>query len=59
MKTFIDWLKNETSAVYDGTKPKDGDGFNWWGSVGHPSGISIKGDPIKKKGKKRGRKKRK
>ena len=32
-----------TSAVYDGTKPKDGDGFNWWGAVGHPLGISIKG----------------
>ena len=55
---FKIWLK-ETGAVYDGTKPKDGDGFNWWGAVGDPSGISIKGDPIKPKGKKSGRKKRK
>lgn len=61
MKTFMCWLKEMagTGAVYDGTKPKDGDGFNWWGAVGDPLGVSIKGDPIKPKGKKRGRKKRK
>lgn len=41
-----------TSAVYDGTKPKDGCGFNWWGAAGHPLGISIEGEPIKKKAKK-------
>jgi len=33
-----------TSAPYDGTKPKDGDGFNWWGAVGNPLGVSITGD---------------
>lgn len=57
----MNWLKEMvgTSAIYDGTKPKDGDGFNWWGAVGHPSGISIKGEPIKKKkhGKRRKKKK--
>jgi len=45
MKTFVEWLK-ETYAVYDGTKPKDGCGFNWWGAVGKQA-VSIKGKPIK------------
>ena len=32
-------------AVYDPKVPvRDGGGFNWWGAVGHPLGISIKGD---------------
>tara|TARA_Y100000034_G_C6910429_1_gene424509 strand:+ start:23925 stop:24116 length:192 start_codon:yes stop_codon:yes gene_type:complete len=61
MKTFIGWLKEMagTGAVYDGTKPTDGGGFNWWGAVGDPLGVSIKGDPIKHKGKKRGKKRKK
>jgi len=60
MKNFIQWLDEMvgTGAVYDGTKPKDGDGFNWWGAVGNPMGTSIKGEPIKRK-KKHDRKKRK
>lgn len=55
-----------TGAVYDGTPPKDGGGFNWWGTVGHPLGVSISGDadtskedPTGKKGKKHGRKRKK
>lgn len=62
MKTFINWLQEMvgTGAIYDGTKPKDGGGFNWWGAVGDPLGVSIEGDPIKpKKRKKHGRKRKK
>lgn len=46
----------ETGAVYDpNVKVKDGCGFNWWGAVGKPGGVSITGDPIKKgnRGRKR------
>lgn len=48
---FKKWLI-ETDAIYDGTKPKDGCGFNWWGAVGKPGGVQISGKPIKK-GKKK------
>lgn len=47
---FKQWLKEMcgTGAVYDPkVKPKT---FNWWGAPGS-SGVSIKGDPIKKKKK--------
>lgn len=47
----------ETWAVYDGTKPKDGCGFNWWGAVGHPLGVSIEGD-VRKKNRRDRRKKK-
>ena len=47
-----------TYAPYDGTKPKDGCGFNWWGAVGDPLGVSIEGEPIKK-GKRNGRRSKK
>ena len=33
----------EGEAVYDGSKPKDGDGWNWWGAPGKTA-VSIKGD---------------
>ncbi len=50
---FNKWrIIKETEAIYDGTKPKDGDGFNWWGAVGRKSGTNIKGNPIKRKDKK-------
>lgn len=39
---FKQWL-TETNAIYDGTKPKKGCGFNWWGSVGDPAGTEISG----------------
>jgi hypothetical protein len=55
-----DWMEfiDETSAVYDGTRAKDGCGFNWWGAVGKPGGTSITGEPKirKKRKKKHGRK---
>lgn len=54
-----------TGAVYDGTKPKTGSGFNWWGAAGS-MGTEIGGeantskeDPIGEKGKKHGKRKRK
>lgn len=34
----------ETDAVYDGTKPKTGCGFNWWGAVGKAGGTEIGGE---------------
>ena len=45
MMTLSQWrdLCEDTWAVYDGTKPKDGCGFNWWGAVGKPGGVSITG----------------
>lgn len=67
---FSEWMDSlkETDAVYDGTPAKDGGGFNWWGAVGSPGGVSISGeadnaeeDPTgkgKKRGKRRTRKKK-
>ncbi len=49
--------KEYTWAPYDGTKPKDGCGFNWWGAVGHPMGVSVTGEPIGRSTRKRRRKK--
>jgi hypothetical protein len=53
-----------TGAVYDGTKPKTGCGFNWWGAVGS-LGTEIGGeadtskeDPIGEKGTEHGKRKR-
>ena len=31
-------------AVSTNKKPKDGDGWNWWGAKGDKSGISISGE---------------
>lgn len=39
-------LFGETGAIYDGTKAKDGCGFNWEGAVGKMGGVSITGEPI-------------
>lgn len=39
---YLTQLK-EGDAVYDGSKPKDGDGWNWWGAPGKTA-VSIKGD---------------
>jgi hypothetical protein len=53
MIRFNKWrVIKETEAIYDGTKPKDGCGFNWWGAVGRKAGTNIKGNPIRKKDKK-------
>ena len=39
-----------TGAIYDrNVKPKT---FNWWGAAGN-TGVSIEGEPIKPKGKKK------
>lgn len=51
MIDFAKWrIIKETEAIYDGTKPKNGCGFNWWGAAGKQGGVSIKGEV--KKGKK-------
>ena len=56
MISFSRWkILKETEAIYDGTKPKDGCGFNWWGAVGKPGGVSITGDVPKRKKKKNGK----
>jgi predicted Zn-ribbon and HTH transcriptional regulator len=48
------WKKTvETYAVYDGKKVKDGCGYNWWGTVGDPMGVSVEGEVKVKKHKKR------
>jgi hypothetical protein len=58
---YTAWKKiQETIGTYAivSKKPKDGDGYNVWGSLGDPKGVSITGDadtskidPIGKKGK--------
>lgn len=68
-KGFDQWRKMQemigTSVVFDSkkSKPKDGDGFNWWGAPGNLGGTLISGeantsksDPNGKKGLRNGRK---
>jgi len=65
MMSFSEWRTiRETDAVYDGTPAKDGGGFNWWGAIGKPGGVSISGeadtaeeDPTGSKGTKKRKKK--
>lgn len=49
--SFVDWLREQGGdVVYDPkVKIKDGCGFNFWGAVGHPLGVSISGEVKRKK----------
>jgi hypothetical protein len=60
LKGYDQWLAEQGGgAVYDPkVKVKDGGGFNWWGAVGDPLGVSISGkadtaksDPTGKEGR--------
>lgn len=60
MMTYSEWRSiKETDAIYDGTPAKDGGGFNWWGAVGKPGGVSIEGEADDSKENPTGKKKRK
>ena len=60
LKGYDQWFAEQGGgAVYDPkVKAKDGGGFNWWGAVGDPLGVSISGkadtaksDPTGKEGR--------